>query len=118
MTTRLIKVAAAAVLLPAFVFAQSQVEVVNGERGMIFKDTPSTLTRAQVRAELNAGASSGETHFKYVGGEAGWAHESPSHRMVVRDGKLAHAADCPVMASINAPKTTPAGAGDYGYTGA
>ncbi len=116
MTKRL--AATAALLVPAFAFAQSQVEVVNGERGMIFKDTPSAVTREQVRAESRAGATSGETHFKYVGGEAGWAYQSPSHRMVVRDGNLVHAPDCPVMASINTPKTQPAGAGDYGYTGA
>jgi hypothetical protein len=84
---------------------------------MIFKDAPSTVTRDQVRAELKAGTPTGDAHFKYVGGEAGWIHEGPIHRMVVENGHLVHASDCPVMASLNAPKTK-AGSGDLGYTGA
>lgn len=107
--------AAAALLMPALGFAE--VVVVNGEAGMVFKDTPSTITRDQVRAELKSGRT-GEAHFKLIGGEAGWIHESPIHRMVVQNGTLVHATDCPVMASINAPKTRPAGSGDMGYTGA
>lgn len=108
--------AAAALLVPAL--AAAQVEVVNGEAGVIFKDAPSMITRDQVRGELKAGATQSDPHFKWVGGEAGWAHESPSHRLVLQSGKLVHAADCPVMASLNAPKTAPAGTGDFGYTGA
>lgn len=92
----------AALLLPAFAFAE--VQVVNGEAGMIFKDAPSTITRDQVRAELKSSATSGDQHWKYVGGEAGWIYEGLSHRMVVQEGRLVHAPDCPVMASLKAPK--------------
>lgn len=117
MTNRFLRAAAAAALLvPAL--AVAQVEVVNGEAGLIFKDAPSTMARDQVRAELKTGATLGDPHFKWVGGEAGWAHESPTHRMVVQNGNLVHAADCPVMASLKAPKTAPAGTADVGYTGA
>ena len=116
MTKRILRAAAAAALLvPALAFAE--VIVVNGEAGMIFKDTPSTITREQVRAELNSGKN-GDTHVKYVGGEAGWAHESPRHRMLVENGKLVHAADCPVMASMSAPRPKATGSDDLGYTGA
>ena len=117
MTNRIFTAAAAAALLvPALAFAQ--VEVVNGEAGMIFKDTPSTMTREQVRAELRSAPPAGDAHFAYVGGEAGWAHVNPGHRLVAQGGSFVHASDCPVMASLTAPKTTPAGARDYGYTGA
>ena len=103
MTNKSLAVAVgAALLVPTLAFAE--VEVVNGERGMIFKDTPSTITRDQVRAELKSSAAIGDEHFKYVGGEAGWAHVFPTHRMVVQNGALVHAADCPVMASLNTPK--------------
>lgn len=107
--------AAAALLIPAFAFAE--VVVVNGEAGMIFKDAPSTVSRDRVRAELKSGQT-GDAHFKFIGGEAGWIHQSPEHRMVVQEGNLVHASDCPVMASMHAPKTKPAGSGDFGYTGA
>jgi hypothetical protein len=116
MTKRILTAAAAAALLvPALAFAE--VVVVNGEAGMIFKDAPSTITRDQIRAELKSGKT-GDAHFKYVGGEAGWIHESPTHRMLVENGKLVHASDCPVMASMSAPKTTPTGSNDLVYTGA
>lgn len=116
MTKRILTAAAAAALLvPALAFAE--VVVVNGEAGMIFKDTPSTITRDQVRAELNS-AKTGDAHFKYVGGEAGWIHEGPSHRMIVENGRLVHASDCPVMASMSAPKPKATGSDDLGYTGA
>jgi hypothetical protein len=117
MTKRVLKAAAAAALLvPAIAFAE--VIVVNGEAGMIFKDEPSTITREQVRAELKAGQALPEEHFRWVGGEAGWSHVSPSHRMVVQSGNLVHAADCPVMASLIAPKTRPVGSDDLTYHGA
>jgi hypothetical protein len=117
MTNRILTMAAAAALLvPALAFAE--VVVVNGEAGMIFIDPPSTITREQVRAELKSPKANAEAHFTYVGGEAGWIHENPGHRMVVRGGELVHAADCPVMASLNAPKTKPAAGSDLGYTGA
>lgn len=117
MTKRFLTAAAAAALLvPALAFAE--VVVVNGEAGMIFKDAPSTLTRDEVRAQLKSGKAIGDAHFKYVGGEAGWIHESPSHRMLVENGRLVHASDCPVMASMNAPKTNATGSKDLVYTGA
>jgi hypothetical protein len=117
MTKRIFKAAAAAALLvPAIAFAE--VTVVNGEAGMIFKDEPSTITREQVRAELKAGKALPEEHFKWVGGEAGWSHVTPAHRMVVQNGNLVHAADCPVMAALNAPKTRPLGSEDFFYHGA
>jgi hypothetical protein len=116
MTKRLFTAAAAAALLvPALAFAE--VVVVNGEAGMIFRDAPSTVTRDQVRAELKS-VQALDAHFPYVGGEAGWIHESPSHRMVVQSGELVHAADCPVMASLHAPRSKPAAGSDLGYTGA
>lgn len=116
MTKRILTAAAAAALLvPAMAFAE--VVVVNGEAGMIFKDTPSTITRDQVRAELKSGKT-GDVHFKYVGGEAGWSHESPSHRMLVENGSLVHASDCPVMASMNTPRPKATGSNDLVYTGA
>ena len=115
MTKRLMKAAAAAALLmPAFAFAQSQVEVMNGERGMIFKDTPSTVTREQVRAELKSGKALGDAHWRYVGGQAGWAHNSPV--LTFDNGQLVHASDCPYLATLNAPKAPPGG--DFGYIGA
>ncbi len=115
MTKRLMRVAAAAALLmPAFAFAQSQVEVVNGERGMIFKDTPSTVTREQVRAELKSAKALGDAHWRYVGGEAVWAHNS--HVFKFDNGRLVHASDCPYLATLNAPKAPPGG--DPVYTGA
>jgi hypothetical protein len=107
--------AAAALLVPALAFGE--VVVVNGEAGMIFKEAPSTITRDQVRAELMSEKAIGDEHFKYVGGEAGWAHNSPSHRMIVENGRLVHASDCPVMASMSTPKPK-ATSGDLGYTGA
>lgn len=116
MTNRIFTAAAvAALLVPAITFAE--VVVVNGEAGMIFKDAPSAITRDQVRAELKSGQTEG-VHFRFVGGEAGWIHESPSHRMLMQNGALVHASDCPVMASLNVPKTKPASSGDFGYTGA
>jgi hypothetical protein len=103
MTNKTLAIAlGAALLLPTLAFAE--VQVVNGEAGMIFKDAPSTITREQVRAELKSGTAIGDQHFKFVGGEAGWIHEGPTHRMVVQNGNLVHAADCPVMASMNTPK--------------
>lgn len=116
MTKRILTAAAAAALLvPALAFGE--VVVVNGEAGMIFKDAPSTITRDQVRAELKSGKAAGDEHFKYVGGEAGWAHSSPNHRMIVENGRLVHASDCPVMASMNTPQPK-APSGDLVYTGA
>jgi hypothetical protein len=116
MTKRILTAAAAAALLvPALAFGD--VVVLNGEAGMIFKDVPSTVTRDQVRAELKSGRTIGDEHFKFVGGEAGWAHTSPSHRMIVENGRLVHASDCPVMASMSTPKAK-ATSGDLGYTGA
>jgi hypothetical protein len=115
MTKRIFTAAAAtALLVPALAFAE--VVVVNGEAGMIFKDTPSTITREQVRAEIKSQVGN-EGHFRFVGGEAGWIHESPAHRMVVQNGNLVHASDCPVMASLAAPKTAPTGADPF-YAGA
>jgi hypothetical protein len=117
MTKRILTAAAAAALLvPAL--AVAEVVIVNGEAGMIFKDAPSTLTRDEVRAQLNSAKTIGDAHFKYVGGEAGWMHESPTHRMLVENGKLVHASDCPVMASMSAPRATPTGSIDLVYTGA
>jgi hypothetical protein len=114
MTNTIFKAAAAAALLvPALAFGE--VAVVNGEAGLIFKDAQSTITRDQIRSELKAGVPSGDSHFNYVGGEAGWAHEE--HRLVMQTGNLVHASDCPVMASLSAP-TVPAGPGNFGYTGA
>jgi hypothetical protein len=116
MTKRFLTTAAAAALLvPALAFAE--VQVVNGEAGMIFKDAPSTISREQVRSELKSGVN-GELHFKYVGGEAGWIHETPSHRMTLENGSLVHASDCPVMASLTAPKNLPTGTAPAFYTGA
>lgn len=117
MTKRILTAAAAAALLvPALAFAE--VVVVNGEAGMIFKDAPSTLTRDEVTAQLNSANPIGDAHYKYVGGEAGWMHESPTHRMLVENGKLVHAPDCPVIASMSAPKAAPTGSNDFVYTGA
>lgn len=116
MTNRILTaIAGVAVLVPGLAFAE--VEVVNGEAGMIFKDAPSTVTRDQVRAELRAGKPIGDAHFKYVGGEAGWSHEGPTHRMAVKNGNLVHASDCPAMASLKAPMPR-AVPGDPVYTGA
>ena len=117
MTNRTLAIAiGAALLLPTLAFAE--VQVVNGEAGMIFKDAPSTITRDQVRADLKANTAIGDQHFKYVGGEAGWIHESPTHRMMVQDGRLVHAADCPAMASMNAPSAKGSNELLPGYTGA
>lgn len=116
MTNRILTaIAGVAVLVPALAFAE--VQVVNGEAGVIFKDAPSTVTRGQVRAELKASKQMGDEHFKYVGGEAGWSHEGPTHRMVVKNGNFVHASDCPAMASLKAPipRAVP---GDPVYTGA
>lgn len=116
MNKRFFKTAAAfSLLVPALALAE--VVVVNGEAGLIFKDAPSTITRDQVRSELNAGKDAGYEHYRYVGGEAGWIHESPSHRMVVRNGSLVHASDCPVMTSQMAPKNR-SGTPDPVYSGA
>ena len=105
MTKRILTtIAATALLVPALAFAE--VAVVNGEAGMVFKDAPSAVTRNQVQAELKSAKSAADFHFKYVGGEAAWAHETPSHKFVTQAGQLVHAADCPVMAALNAPKSS------------
>jgi hypothetical protein len=115
MTKRLMKVAAtAALLLPVFAFAQGVV-VVNGERGIIFNDTPSTVTRAQVRDEMKA-PSVAAGGAVYVGGEAGWALAASKYEF--NGGHMVHASDCPMTASMNAPKAK--GSSDVSpvYTGA
>jgi hypothetical protein len=54
MTNKTLKMAiGAALLFPALAFAQ--VQVVNGEAGMNFRDAPSTVTRAAVLADMKAG---------------------------------------------------------------
>jgi hypothetical protein len=116
MTKILNAAAAAALFVPALAFAE--VIVVDGEAGMIFKDEPSHITRAQVIAEMKSGKDVGDVHFRYVGGEAGWIHETPSHRMEAQGSSLVHASDCPVMASLTAPKTRPVGSDDLVYHGA
>jgi hypothetical protein len=99
MTTRTLT-AMAGIALLAPTLALAEVQVVNGEAGMIFKDEPSTLTREQVRAAINVRDDVGN-HWSYIGGEAGWAHNET--RYVFDGGTLIHASDCPVLASMNAP---------------
>jgi opacity protein-like surface antigen len=112
MTKRTLTVAAAtALLIPAISFAQA--EVVNGERGLVFKDAPSTLTRAEVRAQITAPAAA-PGNWTYVGGEAGWVLSS--HKYVFDGGQMTHAANCPVLAALGASKSE--STGDLGYTGA
>jgi hypothetical protein len=99
MTTRtLTAVAGIALLTPTLALAE--VQVVNGEAGMIFKDEPSTLTREQAPAAINVRDDVG-SHWSFIGGEAGWTHNGT--RYVIDGGRLVHASDCPVLASINAP---------------
>ena len=117
MTNKTLAIAiGAALLLPTLAFAE--VQVVNGEAGMIFKDAPSTVTRDQVRAELRSSTTIGDPHWMYVCGEAGWMHEGLRHKMVVENGVLVHAADCPMMASMSAPKARGSSEPIPGYTGA
>lgn len=100
MTKRtLTAVAGAALLIPALAFAE--VQVINGEAGMIFKDEPSTITREQVRAAINA-PSDARGHWRLSGGEAVWTHNDA--RYVFDGGVLVHASDCPVLATLNTPR--------------
>jgi len=99
MTNKTLKMAiGAALLLPALAFAQ--VQVVNGEAGMIFRDAPSTVTRAAVLADMKAGNDT-KNGWKYVGGEAVWKMETA--RFVFDKGQLVHASDCYFLASLNTP---------------
>jgi alpha-D-ribose 1-methylphosphonate 5-triphosphate synthase subunit PhnG len=88
----------AALLIPTVAFAQVQVS--NGEAGMIFKDAPSTVTRAQVLAQTKSGKVV-QNGWTYVGGEAGWTLQQAE--FVFDNGQLVHAADCPFLASLNVP---------------
>ena len=103
----------AALLVPTFAFAE--VQVVNGEAGMIFKDQPSTITRAEVRAQMKSPIPS-QSGWLYVGGEAGWT--APSAKFEFDHGQLVHASDCPVLATLNAPKAKGSNEPLPGYTGA
>lgn len=114
MTNKTIAIAiGAALLLPTLAFAE--VQVVNGEAGMIFKDAPSTITRDQVRAQMKAGDSS-QTGWQYVGGKVVWV--APSAKFEFDHGQFVHASDCPVLATLNAPKAKVSNQPLPGYTGA
>jgi hypothetical protein len=90
-----------ALLVPAFAFAE--VQAVNGEAGMIFKDEPSAVTREQVRAAINAPVNA-RGHWRFSGGEAGWNHNEA--RFVFDGGEVAHASDCPIVATLSLPRAT------------
>ncbi len=99
MTNKTLKVAiGAALLLPALAFAQ--VQVVNGEAGLIFRDAPSAITRDAVVADMNS-AKVAQNGWRYVGGQAVWTLETG--RFVFDNGRLVHASDCYFLASLNTP---------------
>lgn len=100
MTKRSLGAAATiALLVPAVAFAE--VQTINGEAGMIFKDESSTVTREQVRAAINAPLDA-RSHWRITGGEAGWMHSDVQY---VFDGvKLVHAVNCPAIATLNMPR--------------
>src|SRR5512134_47383 len=87
-------------LAPTLALAADFYEVVNGEKGIVFKDAPSTVTRDQVRAEMKSGNATA-SRWLHVGGESGWTLAPPI--FVLEGGKLVHAADCPLLASAAAP---------------
>jgi hypothetical protein len=99
MTKRVLTtVAGVALLVPALAFAE--VQVVNGEAGMIFKEPASALTREQVRTAINA-PEDVRGHWRFSNGESGWLHIDT--RYVLVHGALVHASDCPVLATLGAP---------------
>ena len=114
MTNKTLKMAiGAALLFPALAFAQ--VEVSNGEAGMIFRDAPSTITRDAVLADMKAGNDT-KNGWKYVGGEAVWLLDNS--RFVLENGQLVHASDCYFLASLNTPALKDLGPVPSFYMGA
>lgn len=99
MTKRtLTALAGVALLIPGLAFAE--VQVINGEAGMIFKDEASTVTREEVRAAIGSPIDA-RGHWQLSGGEAVWKHNDT--RYVFEGGVLVHASDCPVLATLNTP---------------
>lgn len=96
---RILMAAVSALLLTPALAMADEIEVVNGEAGIIFHDSPSTVTRDQVRAELRSSTTVAADGWTYVGGEAVWA--APQSRLVVQDGQLVHASDCPFSVATN-----------------
>lgn len=99
----------AALLAPAIASAQAAndgFKYVGGEAGWAYVGAPRSDGVKATGASKQAGSVGAlNDDFKYVGGEAGWAFESRS-KLVWDDGKLVHAADCPALASLNAPRET------------
>jgi hypothetical protein len=94
----------AVLLAPAIASAQATnvgFKYVGGEAGWAYVGASAQGDGAKARVETQPTASN--DGFKYVGGEAGWAYESRS-KIVWENGRLVHAADCPVLASLNAPR--------------
>lgn len=92
---------AAALLAPAMASAADW-RYVGGEADWSFvtSSEPSRLTREEVQrapTEPIVGV------WRYVGGEAGWIAEV--HRLIYKQGQLAHADECVFHASSAAPTT-------------